>query len=238
MGDKYRSHIYGEGEKNTVWRFGGPPNYDKVNKLFEEGRTNVWPEGSREERVQNLVKTWEMEIVHKVNPQDYKTVNAETFTHNVNGRRPMNLQEVMRVGSYNAFLQTSLPEKLRAYNPDTESRESSNEEFLTTFPRGFALEIIEVYSSEAPVVSYKFRHWSFMEGPFMGHPPTGEMVEFYGLGLVGLDENNLIDRMEFFYDPSIVIAALIGGSNKAAGGESAESTPQASSLGCPFFNKN
>lgn len=39
--DPYRSFISGEGEKDTVWRFGAPPNYDVVNKLFEEGRTNV-----------------------------------------------------------------------------------------------------------------------------------------------------------------------------------------------------
>lgn len=40
-GDKYRSYMYGEGEKDTVWRYGSPPNYDTVNKLFEEGRTQV-----------------------------------------------------------------------------------------------------------------------------------------------------------------------------------------------------
>lgn len=41
-GDDYRSYLHGEGEKNTKWRFGGPPNYDAVNKLFEEGRTKVY----------------------------------------------------------------------------------------------------------------------------------------------------------------------------------------------------
>ena len=30
-GDKYRSFIDGEGEKNTVWRLGHPPNFDVVN---------------------------------------------------------------------------------------------------------------------------------------------------------------------------------------------------------------
>ena len=40
-GDNYRSFIYGEEEKNTKWRYGAPPNYDVVNKLFEEGRTKV-----------------------------------------------------------------------------------------------------------------------------------------------------------------------------------------------------
>lgn len=39
--DKYRSFLYDEGEKNTHWNFGAPPNYDVVNKLFEEGRTKV-----------------------------------------------------------------------------------------------------------------------------------------------------------------------------------------------------
>ncbi|KAI7738256.1 hypothetical protein M8C21_000397 [Ambrosia artemisiifolia] len=77
--DKYRCFMSGEGEKNTEWRYGEPPNYDKVNKLFEEGRsTEVWPEGSLEEQVQNLMKTWEMEMFHKINPQDRKTVATKT----------------------------------------------------------------------------------------------------------------------------------------------------------------
>lgn len=39
--DKYRSYLHGEGENTTTWRYGAPPNYDVVNKLFEEGRTKV-----------------------------------------------------------------------------------------------------------------------------------------------------------------------------------------------------
>lgn len=38
--DKYRSFLHDE-SKNTEWRHGGPPIYDVVNKLFEEGRTKV-----------------------------------------------------------------------------------------------------------------------------------------------------------------------------------------------------
>uniref|UniRef100_A0A0D3ELR4 Uncharacterized protein n=1 Tax=Oryza barthii TaxID=65489 RepID=A0A0D3ELR4_9ORYZ len=75
--DKYRSFMYGEGEKDTVWRLGSPPNYDVVNKLFEEERTKEWPEGSLEEKVQRLLKTWEMELVHKVRPEDQKSVDEE-----------------------------------------------------------------------------------------------------------------------------------------------------------------
>ena len=39
--DKYRSLLQDEVEKNTHWRHGGPPTYDSVNQLFEEGRTKV-----------------------------------------------------------------------------------------------------------------------------------------------------------------------------------------------------
>lgn len=38
--DKYRSFIHDEAE-NIQWRHGGPPVYDVVNQLFEEGRTKV-----------------------------------------------------------------------------------------------------------------------------------------------------------------------------------------------------
>jgi len=38
--DRYRSFLDDEPE-NIQWRHGGPPTYDAVNKLFEEGRTKV-----------------------------------------------------------------------------------------------------------------------------------------------------------------------------------------------------
>lgn len=119
--DKYRTYLYGE-EKDTKWRFGAPPNYDVVNKLFEEGRTKVllwslplslsllsvwvweniniivwqsdkhlivswkiWPPGSLEEKVQNLIKTWEMEMFHKTSFDDYKSVDPKKYTFSLNG---------------------------------------------------------------------------------------------------------------------------------------------------------
>jgi hypothetical protein len=40
-GDIYRSILHDEAENTTQWRHGGPPEYDSVNQLFEEGRTKV-----------------------------------------------------------------------------------------------------------------------------------------------------------------------------------------------------
>lgn len=39
-GDKYRDYLSEEDVKNTKWR-SGPPSYDVVDKLFEDGRTHV-----------------------------------------------------------------------------------------------------------------------------------------------------------------------------------------------------
>uniref|UniRef100_A0A2P2KBD7 Pathogen-related protein n=1 Tax=Rhizophora mucronata TaxID=61149 RepID=A0A2P2KBD7_RHIMU len=181
-GDKYRS-VLNEETENTAWRHGAPPVYDAVNKLFEEGRTKVWPEGSVEEAVQNAIKSWEMELSHKTRLYDFKTINPEKFKLIVNGREGLDAEETLKLGSYNALLKTSTPKEFQYYKADEETFESSHDAFRSAFPRGFAWEVIQVYSGP-PVITYKFRHWGYFEGPFKGHAPTGEMVEFYGLGVM------------------------------------------------------
>lgn len=85
-------------------------------------------------------------------------------------------------GSYNVFLHTSLPPELRSYDPDKETYDSSQTAFKQVFPRGFAIEILQVYSGP-PVIAYKFRHWGHMEGSYKGHLATGNLVEMYGVGI-------------------------------------------------------
>ncbi|XP_030497578.1 pathogen-related protein isoform X2 [Cannabis sativa] len=204
--DKYRTHMYGEAEKNTKWVYGVPPNYDVVNKLFEEGRTKIWPTGSLEEKVQNLVKTWEMEMFHKKSTEDYKTVDPNKYTVSIN-------------------------DSLRCYNPAEETADSSHRAFTTTFPRGFAVEILHVYSGP-PVIVYKFRHWGYMEGPFKGHAPTGEMVQFIGMSIFELDEQEKIVKVQFFYDRGELLGGLLKGSSSSDSGilEDGAST-------CPLMKK-
>ena len=45
-------------EPETKWRFGGKPDYSLVNLMFLKGKTKQHPEGSLEQIVENLVKTW------------------------------------------------------------------------------------------------------------------------------------------------------------------------------------
>ncbi|ONH89870.1 hypothetical protein PRUPE_8G020900 [Prunus persica] len=126
-------------------------------------------------------------------------------------------------GGYNPLLQTSLPEHLRGYNPEKETSESSHKAFTTTFPRGFALEILQVYSGP-PEIVYKFRHWGYVEGPFKGHAPTGELVEVYGMSIFTVDEHNKIVKIEFFYDPGQLLGGLLKGEKLGTSSEGTTSS--------------
>ncbi|KAK9269683.1 hypothetical protein L1049_001461 [Liquidambar formosana] len=207
-GDMYRSFMRDEGEKNTLWRYGGPPLYDTVNTLFEQGRTKEWPKGSLEETVQNAIKSWEMEVSHKTRIQDLKTINPNKFMLAVNGREGISGEETIRVGTYNVLLKNSLPEEFKYYKAEEESFESSHDAFVSAFPRGFAWEVIGVYSGP-PVIAFKFRHWGFFEGPFKGHAPTGEMIELYGMGILKVDESLKAENVEVYYDPAELFGGLL-----------------------------
>lgn len=208
-GEKYRSILHEETE-NTHWRHGGPPIYDAVNKLFEEGRTTVWEKGSLEETVQNAIKSWEMELSHKTRISDFKTINPEKFKLIVNGREGLSAEETLKVGSYNALLKNTLPDEYKYYKAEEETFESSHDVFRSAFPRGFAWEVISVHSGP-PVISYKFRHWGYFEGPYKGHSPTGEMVDFYGMGILKVDESLRAEDVEIYYDPADLISKLLKG---------------------------
>ncbi|KAF6143887.1 hypothetical protein GIB67_001681 [Kingdonia uniflora] len=93
-------------------------------------------------------------------------------------------------------------------NPSTETAESSHSLFTGTFPRGFSIEIIEVYSGP-PTIMYKFRHWAYMESPFKGRAPTGEKVQFYEIGMFQVDDTMKVEKVELFYDPSELLKPLL-----------------------------
>lgn len=212
VGDKYRSILQEEADNKDIhWRHGCPPIFDTVNKLFEDGRTKEWPKGSLEEAVQNAIKSWEMELSYKTRFEDLRTINPDKFKLFVNGREGLTGEEVLRLGSYNALLKSSLPEEYQTYyKANEESFESSHDEFSLAFPRGFAWEVISVYSGP-PIIVYKFRHWGFFEGPFKGHAPTGDMVQFYGIGILKVDESMRAEEVEIYYDPGELFAGLLKG---------------------------
>ncbi|XP_010464676.1 PREDICTED: pathogen-related protein-like [Camelina sativa] len=75
---------------------------------------------------------------------------------------------------------------------------------------GFAWEVLSVYSGP-PVIAFKFRHWGYFEGTFKGHAPTGEMVQFLGLGVLKVDESLRAEEIEIYYDPGELFGGLLKG---------------------------
>ncbi|XP_010537721.1 PREDICTED: pathogen-related protein isoform X2 [Tarenaya hassleriana] len=230
--DKYRHVLNDENVGDMQWRHGKPPSYDSVNRLFEQGRTKVWPEGSLEETVQNAIKSWEMELSHKIHLQDFKTINPEKFKLFVNGREGLSAEETLELGSYNALLKNSLPKEFQYYKAEEETFESSHDVFRSAFPRGFAWEVLAVYSGP-PTIAYKFRHWGYFEGPYKGHAPTGEMVEFVGLGVLKVDESLRAEEVEIYYDPGELFGGLLKGPPLPET-KTTDSTEYSGKQSCPF----
>ncbi|KAF6170131.1 hypothetical protein GIB67_038240 [Kingdonia uniflora] len=67
-----------------------------------------------------------------------------------------------------------------------------------------------------------------MEGPYKGHAPTGEKVEFYGLGVLKVDESLRAEEVEIYYDPGELFADLLKRPITS------ESEHKSSTKGCPF----
>ncbi|CAK7323091.1 unnamed protein product [Dovyalis caffra] len=207
--------------------------YRKVDMATEE----EWPKGSLEELVQNAIKTWDMEIEHKIRVQDIQTINpdtfklivngsSDTFKLIVNGREGLSGEEIIRLGSYNALLKNSLPEEFEYCKADEETFKSSHDAFRSALSRGFAWEVLSVYSGP-PVISFKFRHWGFFEGPFKGHAPTGHKV----------DESMKAEEVEIYYDPSELFGGLLKGNLiSKSQSESEDNTVNTATAahGCPF----
>ncbi|KAL7155729.1 hypothetical protein ABFS83_03G096200 [Erythranthe nasuta] len=222
VGDKYRMYLTSKDLANTKW-LNGPPNYDVVNKLFEQGRTNVYI----------YIYTWEFELVQKSDPNDYKTVDPN-FVVGVNGKKYFTLEQMRKVGgSYNVMLQTLLPPSLRFYDPDEETYDSSQTLFKQVFPRGFAFEVLQVFSGP-PVISYKFRHWGYFEGSYKEYAPTGELVEFFSTTIYELNEESKIKKVEFFFDRGELLAGLMK-SKTSEETELGSSVLSSSGGGCPFM---
>lgn len=58
-----------------------------------------------EKVVEDFIKTWEMELSHKMNFSQWTTVNADKFEIVPNENSPVPLEKVQETGNYNALLQ-------------------------------------------------------------------------------------------------------------------------------------
>ena len=60
--------------------------------------------GSFEEIVENLVKTWEAEASHKLDLNQWTTIDVNNYTVQVNNGTIMEGKEAFQMGNYNALM--------------------------------------------------------------------------------------------------------------------------------------
>lgn len=205
---------------DTEWRTGAAPDYSRSNQNLAKESVCKHLEGSLETIVQNLVRTFEMEVSFKTNPQQWLSVVQDKFRVSTNGGRDFDAAELGAKGTYNVFMADSLH-----YKSSSESFESSHQTFHTCFPQGFPWELLEVYSGP-PNVTFKWRHWGHFNGQYKEFAPTGETVEIVGMTVARVTDDLKIESMEHYFDNSLFLTRL------TAGGKVTNDTKQQSN--CPF----
>ncbi|XP_072028293.1 uncharacterized protein [Amphiura filiformis] len=189
-------------DPTIVWRK-GKPDYSKADQLYLQGRTKFHALDSVEKTVSDFVKTFEMEVRHKLRLEDFHTITPD-FKMNVNGGRYFDVQEILARGSYNVFLSNT-----PLYDADKETNASSDQLFSGAFTEGFGWEVLEVINGP-PKLVFTWRHWTRMTGPFRDHQPTGERLELFGSAVANMTTDNRLSCVNLFFDPSTMLTKLQG----------------------------
>ncbi|MEA5537236.1 SnoaL-like polyketide cyclase [Crocosphaera sp. XPORK-15E] len=192
-------------DEGVEWREGKRPDYSHTDQFLQKESQYNHPLGSLEAIAQNLVRTFEMEASHKLNPQQWLSIVADKFQMSSNGGPIYTAQDVIDQGTYNLFI-----DKTKAYDPTEENFKSSFELFHNAFPNGFLWELVEVVSGP-PNVTFKWRHWGTFSGPYKEHQPTGETIEIVGLSVVKVTDDLKILSVEHYFDNSSFLHKLTSG---------------------------
>ncbi|CAO3584924.1 unnamed protein product [Absidia cylindrospora] len=132
------------------WRYGRVPDYKKVNETYDLEKTVTHEEGSLGWLVSNLVKNWEKEMSYKLRADQIRTINPEKYEFSVNGHELHTVEEMLKIGTYNALIGDT--ELYKA----SESNFSDSHKLFKRALRTFSWEVLEVYSGP-PVVAFKWR---------------------------------------------------------------------------------
>ncbi|WGV26566.1 SnoaL-like polyketide cyclase [Halotia branconii] len=205
---------------DVQWRYQTAPDYTRSNENLATESTRNHLEGTLEAIVQNLVRTFEMEVSFKTNPQEWLSIVNDKFRVSTNGGLEYTAADVSAQGTYNLFMADS-----EHYKASQESFETSAQIFHTTFPQGFPWEVLEVFSGP-PNVTFKWRHWGHFNGKYQDYAPTGETIEIIGMSVARVTDDLKIISLEHYFDNTLFLDKLTAGGKQV----SSESNKGA----CPF----
>ncbi len=205
---------------DAQWRYQTAPDYTRSKENLAAESTKNHLEGTLEAIVQNLVRTFEMEVSFKTNPQQWLSVVNDKFRVSTNGGVEYTAADVSAQGTYNLFMADS-----QNYKASEETFETSAKLFQSTFPQGFPWEVLEVYSGP-PTVTFKWRHWGHFNGAYKDYAPTGETVEIIGMSVARVTDDLKMISVEHYFDNTLFLDKL------TSQGKQSSSDSQGSA--CPF----
>ena len=224
-----RAHLH---DVECVWRFGSKPDYTLADYEYVIGKTQNHPEGSLEKIVEDLVKTWEMEASHKLDVNEWKTINLEEGMYHLsaNGWKLFDKNEAVTAGNYNVLMH-GCPKSI--WDAEGCSFEESHSFFRNSF-RAFPWEVLKVFSPP-PVVTFSWRHWANFTGEYKEREGKGELVEMYGIAVVRVNSDLKIEDIKVYYDPNSFVEVLEG---KTDPKELHGAKKLIGDVSCPFISKH
>lgn len=210
-------------DPSTRWRFGDVPDYSLTNVKYLKERSKIHPDGSLEQVVENLVKTWEMERSHKLDANSHQSVDVENFRISANGGKVFNNEEANQVGNYNVLL-NACPAELW---DSSITWEGSHDAFHNAFA-AFPWEVLDVYSGP-PKVAFTWRHWGTFTGTYENNQGKGELVEMFGFGTAVVNDKLQLQDVDIYYNAEDFINVLRGNTKVEDTNKNWKSTS-----GCPF----
>jgi len=191
-------------DPGTKWRFGAPPDYSLANLYYLKGKTMNHPEGSLEQVVENLVKTWEFERSHKLDHTQHKSVSQEKFLIGANGGKMFDNVGANQVGNYNVLLE-NCDESMWAKN---QSWDDTHHTFKGAFA-AFPWEVLKVFSGP-PLVTFSWRHWANFTGTYKGNKGKGELVNMYGFATATVSPTLQLETVQLYFDGKEFLEVLEG----------------------------
>ena len=150
---------------------------------------------------------------YKQDTKQWKTTKVDDFVaHNNTLRCRYSAERMAKEGTYNMLL-GEIGEK--EYMGSKETYDSVDNISKQVFPKGFPVEILEVYSGP-PSISCTWRHWGEHAGPYQAaddtmYKPTGKRIELFGQGVIKVTTNMQITEMQMYFDTATFIKELMSG---------------------------
>ncbi|KAK9786079.1 hypothetical protein WJX73_004653 [Symbiochloris irregularis] len=163
------------------WRHGQPPEFKAATRKYDKERLCFFAPGSTAEMVTNLIKNFEREASHKVQAQEWVTVDLQAFRYCSNAGRLYTAEELGSVGTVHAML--GEPAFRSALLNMTANAGH-------VWEAGLVWELIELYSGP-PTIAFKWRYWGDILGTY-----GRVQVEQFGLTVVRVDPHWRLTRME------------------------------------------